>query len=78
MAKKAKEKKQQEKIDKMMSKKQFKYSKIEELQMDLNERLRISLQNGVDPLGQLSITQIFEDIQTVNKLKGINIEELDE
>lgn len=76
--KKTKEQKQQEKIDKMMLKQQFKYKKISDLQMDLNERLKIALQNGVDPLGQLSITQIYEDIQTVNKLKGLDIQELDE
>lgn len=78
MAKKTKEQKQQEKIDKMLEKKQFKYAKVEEFQMDLNERLRIALQNGYDPLGQLSITQIYEDIQTVNKLKGLNLTEPDE
>lgn len=78
MAKKTKEQKQQEKIAKLQEKKALKYNKIEDLQMDLNERLKIALQNGVDPLNQLSISQIYEDIQTVNKLKGLNIEELDE
>ncbi len=43
--------------------------------MDLNERLTIALQTGVDPLGQLSITQIVQDIETVNRLKDKNIEE---
>lgn len=46
--------------------------------MDLNLRLKIALQNGVDPLGQLSITEIYQDIETVNKLSGLNIEEIDE
>ncbi len=70
-----KEQKQQEKIDKMTEKKAFKYKKMEELSLDLNERLTIALQNGQDPLGQLSITQIVEDIETVNRLKGKDIAE---
>lgn len=78
MAKKTKEQKQQEKIDKMKSKQQFKYKKVDDLQLDLNERLRIALQNGYDPLGQLSITQIVQDIETVNKLRGVDIQELEE
>lgn len=73
---KTKEQKQQEKIDKLVSKQQFKYKKVDELNLDLNERLKIALQNGADPLGQLSITQIYEDIQTVNKLRGLDIEEI--
>lgn len=72
------EQKQQEKIDKMLEKKAFKYKKVGELQLDLNERLKMALQNGSDPLGILSITQIFEDIQTVEKLKGLDIEEYEE
>ncbi len=75
MAKKTKEDKQQAKIDKLKEKKQFKYSKVKDLEMDLNERLTIALQTGVDPLGQLSITQIVQDIETVNRLKDKNIEE---
>lgn len=34
--------------------------------MDLNERLALALETGQDPLGYLSITQIVEDIKTVN------------
>lgn len=74
MAKKTKEQKQKEKIDKLMKKEQFKYKKTDELILDLNDRLRISLQTGADPLGVLSITQIYQDIETVNKLKNLNIE----
>ncbi len=75
MAKKTKEDKQQEKIDKLKEKKQFKYLKVKDLEMDLNDRLTIALQTGTDPLGQLSITQIVQDIETVNKFKNKNIEE---
>lgn len=75
MAKKTKEVKQQEKIDKLLKKERFKYKKTDELEMDLNNRLTIALQTGVDPLGQLSITQIVQDIETVNRLRGKNIEE---
>lgn len=75
MAKKTKEQKQQEKIDKLLKKEQFKYKKVDDLEMDLNNRLTIALQTGVDPLGQLSITQIVQDIETVRRLKGKNIEE---
>ena len=72
---KTKEQKQQDKIDKIALKQPFKYKKNDDLKMDLNNRLRIALQNGADPLGVLSITQIYQDIETVNKLRGINIEE---
>lgn len=78
MAKKTKEQKQQEKIDKLKEVKQLKYKKVDDLKMGLNERLKIALQNGVDPLGQLSITQIYQDIETVNKLNGFDIEESEE
>lgn len=78
MAKKTKEQKQSEKITKLQEKKAFKYNKVEELGLDLNERLKIALQTGSDPLGVLSITQIYQDIETVNKLKNMNIKELDE
>ena len=78
MAKKMKEQKQQEKIDKLLKKEQFKYKKTDELEMDLNDRLTIALQTGVDPLGQLSITQIVQDIETVNRLRGRDITEVDE
>ena len=60
-----------------MKKEKFKYKKVSELEMDLNERLKIALQNGYDPLGQLSITQIYEDIKTVNMLNALDIEELE-
>ena len=72
---KEKKQKQQEKIGKMLEKKAFKYKKVDDLQLDLNERLKIALQNGNDPLGLLSITQIVQDIETVNKLKGLDIDE---
>lgn len=75
MAKKTKEDKQQEKIDKLLKKEKFKYKKTDELILDLNDRLTIALQTGTDPMGQLSITQIVQDIETVNKLSNINIEE---
>lgn len=78
MAKKTKGQKQQEKIDKLLKKEQFKYKKIDDLKMDLNDRLTIALQTGTDPLGQLSITQIVQDIETVNRLSGKNIEESEE
>lgn len=78
MAKKTKEQKQQEKIDKLLKKEQFKYKKTDELEMDLNNRLTIALQTGVDPLGQLSITQIVQDIETVSRLRGKNIAESEE
>lgn len=78
MAKKTKEHKQAEKIAKLQEKKQFKYLKVGELELDLNDRLTIALQTGQDPLGQLSITQIHQDIETVNKLLGKNIQEFDE
>lgn len=78
MAKKTKEQKQAEKISKLQEKKQFKYLKVQDLQMDLNDRLTISLQTGQDPLGLLSITQIYQDIETVNRLIGKNIEEIDD
>ena len=78
MAKKMKEQKQQEKIDKLLKKEQFKYKKTDELEMDLNDRLTIALQTGEDPLGQLSITQIVQDIETVNRLRGRDITEVDE
>lgn len=47
------------------------YEKVTDLQYDLNTRLKIALTTGQDPLGLLSITQIYEDIQTVNKLRNI-------
>lgn len=78
MAKKTKEQKQAEKIAKLQEKKAFKYLKTIDLQLDLNDRLKIALQTGQDPLNQLSITQIYEDIQTVNKLLSLDIEEFDE
>ena len=78
MAKKTKEEKQKEKIDKLLKKEQFKYKKTEDLKMDLNNRLVIALQTGADPLGQLSITQIVQDIETVNRLGNKNIEEQEE
>lgn len=78
MADKMKEQKQKEKIDKLILKKQFKYKNVDELQIDLNERLKIALQNGRDPLGELSITQIHQDIEIVNKLSSLNIEESEE
>lgn len=46
--------------------------------MDLNDRLIIALQTGTDSLGVLSITQIVQDIETVNRLNGLNIEESEE
>lgn len=49
------------------------YEKVVDLQTDLNARLKIALTTGIDPLGLLSITQIYEDIQTVNKLKQIEL-----
>ena len=76
--KKTKEKKQQEKLDKLLKKEQFKYKKTDDLLLDLNNRLTIALQTGIDPLGQLSITQIVQDIETVNKLRSKNIQEVDE
>lgn len=78
MAKKTKEQKQAKKIEKLQEKKQFKYKKVQELQMDLNDRLTIALQTGADPLGQLSITQIVQDIETVNRLRDKDITEVDE
>lgn len=78
MAKKTKEQKQAEKIAKLQEKKAFKYLKTSDLQLDLNERLKIALQTGQDPLGQLSITQIVQDIETINKLIGLDIAETDE
>ena len=76
--KKTKEQKQAEKIAKLQEKKAFKYLKVSELVTDLNGRLKIALQTGADPLGQLSITQILQDIETVDKLRGLNIEESEE
>ena len=78
MAKKTKEDKQQEKIDKLLKKEKFKYKKVNDLEMDLNNRLIIALQTGTDPLSQLSITQIVQDIETVNRLRGKDITEVDE
>ena len=75
MADKTKEEKRIEDMARLKDKKEFKYKKIVDLQMDLNTRLKIALQDGQDPLGLLSITQIVEDIETVNRLKGLNIEE---
>lgn len=76
MADKTKEQKQLDKITKLKQVKQFKYKKIHELQLDLNDRLTVALQTGADPLGLLSITQIVQDIETVNMLQGKNIEEV--
>lgn len=75
MAKQSKEDKQQEKINKLKEKKAFKYTNIKEHQLDLNDRLKIALQTGRDPLELLSITQIVEDIETVNRLLDVDINE---
>lgn len=66
--------KHQEQIEMITQKKENKlYENAKELNMDLNLRLKIALRTGTDPLGQLSITQIYEDIQTVNKLKDMDL-----
>jgi hypothetical protein len=75
MAGKTKEQKRLEDIAKLEDKKAFKYKKASDLMIDLNTRLKIALQDGRDPLGELSITQIVQDIETVDRLKGLNIEE---
>lgn len=55
-------------------KKEKAYKNVNENVNDLNERLKVALTIGYDPLGKLSITQIVEDIKTVNSLKDINLD----
>lgn len=52
-----------------------KYKNVKEHMEDLNERFQMAIREGADPLGYMTIKEIYEDIKFLNQFKTMDLEE---
>lgn len=61
-------------IVEMLKPDEKKYSNTAEHIIDLNQRLEMAIEEGADPLGYMTIKEIYEDIKFLSKLKNKKLE----